>query len=269
MNITTRGSRRIVYGLMGLGALVAHIPNAHADDAQLDLAGANDTYITSPTGDYLSYPGYLTTSEQLYLAPLGDTGPYTPLDLPTDSYDYAATVPQGEAQVVSTVLADYDDGKLSAAHPDVLFGYSDSSVMISGAESTLAADGVPTQDVDIVLIGDTSNPVVGYIADWVDNPSNAWLVDLLGLQDLEGIVTPDNLYPTDIYTIDGDQFGDYAGYNAWTDGLVHEMYDGLTSAQIESLATETTTGLTNSFNIDLPTADFTTAIWDAITNVYG
>lgn len=236
-------------------------------DTSLNLAGANDTYIASPTGNFLSDPGYLTTAEDLYLKPLGDTGPFTPLNLPTDDYNYAADVPVGEKDVVNAVLADYDAGKLSAAHPDVLFGYSDSSVMESGAENTLIADGVPAPDVDLVYVGDTSNPVIGYIADYVDNPSNAWLINLLGDQDLENIITPTNDYPTDIVTINGDEFADYAANN-WLGGEWHQGYMGVPEADIQS-ATEVTTGLTHSFTIDLPSSDLLTVLWDAAMNVYG
>jgi hypothetical protein len=247
-----------------LGFAVALAAPAYADGSQLDLSGAYDTYIGAPTGNYpLAYD---TTVDDLYLKPLGDTGPVTPLDLPTGSYNYGTTVPQGETQIENTVLADYNAGHLSAAHPDVLFGYSDSSVMISGAEATLHADGVPTQDLDIVLVGDTSNPVTGYLATWAEQ--NATLLKDLGMGNLVGLTTPDNYYPTDIYTIKGDEFADYTDYNWLTDGNVHDLYPGLTEAQINT-ATEVTTGLTNSFTIDLPASDFGTALWDAFMNVYG
>jgi PE-PPE domain len=246
------------------GALAAS-PAASADYDQLDLSGANDTYIASPTGDFLSYPGYMSTVESLYLDPLGDTGPFAGLDLPTDTYDYTTAVPQGTQQVVDTVLSDYDAGKLSAATPDVLFGYSDSSTMISAAEPILYADGVPTQDLDIVLVGDTSNPLTGIIATLLDTPSIEPLATMLGLGPLEGLTTPDSFYNTDVYTINGDGFADYSAMNLMGD-IIHMGYIGLTQAQIDA-ATVTTEGLTNYFTIATP--DIGTMISEAVTNLLG
>jgi hypothetical protein len=251
------------YILAGLAVTgTALCPLAHADDVLPDLADAGNTYIASPTGDFLQYPGYLSQAESLYLAPLGDTGPYTPLDLPT-SFSYATDVPQGEAQIVTQVLADNP----TADNPDVFFGYSDSSVQMSGAEALLAADGVCQQCVDFVFVGDTSSPD-GYIANFLDTPSIEPLATLLGYGPIEGIVTPDNLFPTEVITINGDEYADYLGYNWLSDAFTHWEYMGLTPDEIAS-GTLTTEGLTSYLNIALDS----TQQWDALINaadlIYG
>jgi hypothetical protein len=71
----------------------------------------------------------------------------------------------------------------------------------------------------------------------------------LGWQNLVGDTTPDNLYPTEVYTINGDFWADYA--NAASNGQeLHDAYLGLTSAEIDS-ATQVVDGLTTYY--DIPT----------------
>jgi hypothetical protein len=239
----------ILAGLAVTGCALS--PMAHADsgyDSSLgDLSGANATYLESPSGDFLSYPGYITTWDDTFIKPLGDNGPVTPLDLPTDSYNYGAEVPQGAQMVEQTVLKDYTAGLLSPEHPDVIVGYSDSSVMDSEAMTLLHADGVPLQDVDFVFTGDTSQPVDGYIAAWVDNPSNAWLLDLVGMQDLVGQTTPTDLYQVDSVVLQGDEYADYSA-NDWLGSFIHQLYGGIAESQLQS-ATETVTGSMDTFTI--------------------
>lgn len=249
----------MIAGLVVTGCALS--PLAHADDVLLDLSDAGHTWIASPTGNFDQYPGYLEQANSLYLTPLGDPGG-TAIDLPT-SFSYATDVPQGEAQIVAQVLADNP----TAANPDVFFGYSDSAVQLSGAETTLAADGVCSDCVDFVLVGDTSAPD-GYIANFLDTPSIESLATALGYGPIEGIVTPDDLFKTEVVTINGDEYADYKDFNWITDQLTHWEYMGLTPDEIAS-GTLTTEGLTTYVNITLDS----TQQWDALINaadlIYG
>jgi len=248
-----------------IDALPAAVAPVSAYDSSLDLSGAANTYIESPSGDLDSYPGYVTTMDDLYLKPLGDTEtPSLALsDLPTNSYSYATTVPEGAKLVENQVLADYNAGELSAAHPDVILGYSDSTVMDSEAMPVLEADGVPSQDVDFVFVGDTSQPVTGYLAD----SSNAWLLNLVGMGDLINQTTPTNYFTVDDVMINGDGFAD-ATANNWEGSTLHELYPGLDTAEINS-AVETTTGDLHTFVLDLDASETWTAAVTALDAVFG
>jgi hypothetical protein len=243
----------------------AATPDNGYDTSLGDLSGVANTYLESPSGDYLSYPGYITTWDDLFIKPLGDNGPVTPLDLPTDSYSYGQTVPEGAKIVEQTVLADFNNNLLSPDHPDVVVGYSDSSVMDSEAMTLLHQDGVPLQDVVFVFTGNTSQPETGYIADFVSNPENAWAINLVGMQDLIGQVTPTDLYKVDSVMLNGDGYADYSA-NAWDGQWIHLLYGGVAESQLQS-ATEVTTGALETFTIS--DFDLGTLIDGTLQNIFG
>jgi hypothetical protein len=95
----------------------------------------------------------------------------------------------------------------------------------------LASAGVPADDLHFVLVGDPSTPDGGIYSEF-------GLTDIApGINDL----TPDNLYPTDVYTLEYDPVADWPRYsldvlsdlNA-AEGLLfeHLAYLGLTPQEI-------------------------------------
>ncbi len=221
---------------------------AHADDADF-LSGSTDALVLGPTGDFTAYPGYVESVDKLYLDPAGFGGTGTAYTIP-DTFDFGPSVTEGETQLLTTVEADYSAGDFSASDPLTLFGYSQSASVISGDEQALADYGIPEDALKIMLVGDTSNPITGFIANWADVPANAQFLDEIGWGNLVGLITPDNLYPTEVYTISGDYYGDYT--NAASDGTdIHLAYMGESATAIAN-ATEMTEGLTNYFTIADP-----------------
>ena len=124
--------------------------------------------------------------------------------------------------------------------------------------------GVPSDDVHFVLVGDTAAP-------------NGGLLERFDFDDLSvpsfgitfGDPTPADLYPTDVYTLEYDGFADFPQYpidplsdlNAFA-GMIYEhlTYLGLDPGQIQNAVPLETTGdsLTDYYMIpvqDLPLLD--------------
>jgi PE-PPE domain/Phage integrase family len=151
-----------------------------------------------------------------------------------------------------------DPGAFSAEHPLTIFGYSQGAAVESIAMTQLAADGIPSADLHFVSIGDISLPVDGVDSNLVPdldsllgpNLTNT-LVTFFGLTGILGNVTPDDLYPATIYTLDGDGFADFqqdfaaGGLLGVVAGVfVHADYLGLTPTQIADATTSTDGDLT-------------------------
>jgi PE-PPE domain len=232
------------------------------------LSGSTDALVLGPTGisDPADYPGFLSTVDQLYLDPLGFTGQSTALTTP-ETDDFGISVAQGEQDLISAVTQQYDAGDFSAADPLTIFGYSQSAVVASLAEQQLANDGIPSDALRFVLIGDTSSAEGGFLNTFIgslptaDQPGAIEVADLLGYGSLLGATTPDNLYPTDVYTITNDGWADWpsnldtsmtADYLAVQGMFVeHLEYLGLTPEMISS-ATQTIDGMTTYFTVADP-----------------
>lgn len=138
---------------------------------------------------------------------------------------------QGAAALLQAIQQEITDGNVSAHNPLYAFGYSQSSALSGLTMQQLASAGVPAQDLHFVLVGDPSTPDGGIFSEF-------GLTELApGLNDL----TPENLYPTDVYTLEYDPVADFPQYptnvlsdlNA-LDGLFfeHLAYLGLTPQQI-------------------------------------
>jgi hypothetical protein len=102
--------------------------------------------------------------------------------------------------------------------------------------SQLAAEHVPPGDVSFILVGDPSNPNGCFLERFVGGsiPSLGVTANLAG-------ATPNNLYPTSIYTKGYDGFADFPQYpidvlsdlNAYLGiAFYHTAYVNLTPQQI-------------------------------------
>jgi hypothetical protein len=217
--------------------------DASAADASGFLSGSTNALILGPTGIPTPDAAYISDAEKLYLDPNGYDGTTaTTLALTTpETNDYTTSVPQGETDLVNAVVADYNAGDMACnasgvcSDPLTIFTYSQSSAIADLAEQQLADDKIPTDALRFVDLG--------------DNP--------LGV--------PDNLYPTDVYDINGD-FWALPGSIGTTAPdielgmLLHEAYLGLTPAEIGS-ATTIVEGMTTFY--DIPTLT-TTQLWEAL-----
>jgi hypothetical protein len=223
-------------------------------------------------GSGLATPGqvYADAADSLYLAPHGFTGTTQVVTTPEELYPFFGpfggtlddSVAEGEQILDTTILAQFHDGNLNAENPAVVFGYSQSAIIESLLQSKLANQGVPSDDVHFVLIGDVSAPNGGLVERF-NLPDNAQpTLPSLGIT-FTG-AGPADLYPTDVYTYEYDGFADFPRYpidflsdlNAVLGiAFEHATYLGLTSEQIndaillpgsESLGADT---LTNYYMI--------------------
>jgi PE-PPE domain len=209
-------------------------------------------------------------ADNLYLEPNGFDGTATIFTLPEPS-NLAASVPPGVQDLVQAVESQYSAGDFSASDPLYIFGYSQGAVEASLAEQQLANFGIPEQALHFVMVGDSASVEGGFMNTFVDSFPESWqqpVTELLTLLDVTppalGATTPDNLYPTDVYTLSGD------GWANWDNGANllgmftdHLAYLGLTPAEIAS-ATLSTDGLTDYFTINSAGVDITSALWESL-----
>jgi hypothetical protein len=263
-------------------ASAASLQAAHAD-ADDPLAGSDTAIILGGTFESTPSTSFAQAAEDLYLHPLGfDDGATSSTVCDMVGTDPCAaplqvlTTPELIQQGPSS-LTDADDvtlavkneftanpGAFSAEHPLTIFGYSQSAAAESVAMTQLAEDGIPSADLHFVFIGDPSLPggigpnLMPDLDSLIGSSMTNTILTDLGLSDL-GVysalanVTPDDLYPATIYTLDGDGVADFqqdfnAGglpdslYNLFT---THAEYLGLTPTQIADATTSIDGDLTN------------------------
>jgi hypothetical protein len=256
-------------------AMVNQTALAHADDP---LAGSDTAIILGGTGEPSPSTAFAQSAEDLYLHPLGFDGGATDSTVcdmvgtdPCAAPLQVLTTPELFQQGPSS-LTDADDvtlavenefnadpGAFSAEHPLTIFGYSQSATAESIAMSQLQADGIPSDDLQFVFIGDPSTPVTGAWSnlepdmDAVLGPSltNTLLTDFDMTQVL-GNVTPNDLYPATIYSFAPDPVANFQQvFEAQGLGAAlldifgpHVEYLGLTPAQIADSTTTTDGDLT-------------------------
>ncbi|WP_163756685.1 PE-PPE domain-containing protein [Mycobacterium botniense] len=261
------------------GAAINHFAHAEVTLLSADgpLSGSDTAIILGGTTEPTPSTAFAQAVENLYLHPLGfdDGATYStvcdmigtnPCSAPLQVLTTPELVQQGPSSLTAAsdvVLAvenefNADPGAFSAEHPLTIFGYSQSATAESIAMSRLAEAGIPSADLHFVFIGDPSAP--GGIwpnlepdLDAIFGPSltNA-IVTNLDLNGVLGNVTPDDVYPATIYTLDTDGVADFqedfkAG--GLLDPFVHLFvqhveYLGLTPAQIADATTSTVGDLT-------------------------
>ena len=195
----------------------AQIRLTSVDTADSPL-GDGTALIFGTSGTPVAPSGYQQAVEQLYLEPRGFDGtvqaPFTPeglypvtgvKTLPVDT-SFAQEIQILDNAIQSQIAA----GGADAANPVMVFGWSQSADFSGLTMPELAAQGVPSDDVHFVLVGDASNPDGGLLERF-DVPAGANpSVPSLGIT-FNG-ATPPDLYPTDIYSNEYDGFADFPKY---------------------------------------------------------
>jgi len=200
-------SRKIRW--LGLGLLATTGAGLLALTSMMNSAfafGDDTALVMGPSGFPVPPPTYLDAVNDLYLH-LPDTS-VDPLTTPEGLYPVTgvntlpidSSVAQGEATLNNAILQQIQDGN----HVEV-FGYSQSSIISSEEMSQLAANKVPSTDVNFVLVGDPNNPDGGLLERFDGLSIPSFGATFSG-------ATPDNLYPTDIYTNEYDGFADFPRY---------------------------------------------------------
>ena len=222
-----------------VGAMVGMVSALKSAAAYADvgdpLAGSDTAIILGGTGEPMPSTAFAQAAENLYLNPLGFDGGATdstvcdmvgtdPCAAPLQVLTTPELFQQGPgslsdaSDVVLAVENEFkaDPGAFSAEHPLTIFGYSQSATAESIAMSRLQADGIPSEDLHFVFIGDPSTPVTG---EWLDmqavmdstlgaSTTND-ILSLFQMSSVLGVVTPDDLYPATIYSFDPDPIANF------------------------------------------------------------
>ena len=269
----------LLAGTGGMLVLTAVLTAAAAfGDADDPLSGSDTAIILGGTTEPTPDTAFAQAAENLYLHPLGFDGGATsstvcdmvgtdPCAAPLQVLTTPELIQQGPSSVTDAddvVLAVENEfsanpGAFSAEDPLTIFGYSQSATAESIAMTQLAADKIPLDELHFVFIGDPSLPTgIGpnlvAAVDSVLSPAQAdTVLSLLGMDSAVEGVTPDNLYPATIYTLDGDGVADFqqdftaGGLSDVLDNFftTHVEYLGLTPTQIGDATTSTDGDLTN------------------------
>ena len=220
---------------------------ALADTADSPL-GDGTALVFGGTGVPTPPSQYVDAADTLYLQQLGFTGTaessYTPEGssaLDPNTLPYGTSLGQDQSIMVSDIESQIAGGGVSPENPVVVFGYSQSSEASSLLMQQLQADGVPSDDVHFVLVGDLVNPNGGFMNTFDFPAGNTSAFTALDVPFEPA--APSDLYPTDIYTLEYDGFADFPHYttNLLSDlnallgfFLTHSTYLDLTPDQIDN-----------------------------------
>lgn len=208
-------------------------------------------------------PAYADAAADLYLKAAGmtvdpDYGNVATLDMPevvsggtlNDAVNY------GVSELVGKIEADWDAHDFSATDPLYIFGYSQSSVVMGMAEQQLHDYGIDSKALDFVMVGDSASSQGGFLNSFLDAFPASWqpyIVDwfkAFGADEVLGQVTPNDLFPTQVYSLSGDGWSVYdQGLNnagLFTD---HLEYLGLTTQEVASAGAPVVDGMTEYFTI--------------------
>jgi hypothetical protein len=264
--------KAIVSALLAAPSLMAgaaYLTPTH-DVQHLDYRLVDEALVIIPVDN----PAYADAAANLYLEPNGfvpaaDDSNVLTLDMPevVSGGTLNEAVNQGEDQLVQAIVTDYHNGVMDNG-PLYVFGYSQSSVVMGMAEQQLAADGVPSQDLNFVMVGDSASAEGGFLSAFIDEMPASWqpyIVDALkefGADAVLGQVTPDNYYPTEVYSLSGDGWTNY-DYGLNDAGLFsdHLEYLGLTSQEIASAGAPLVDGMTEYFTIQDSMVNSLEALW--------
>ncbi|OBA70443.1 hypothetical protein A5641_12900 [Mycobacterium sp. 1554424.7] len=222
-------------------------------------SAANVALIIGGSGEPIPTPDFVTKNFNLYVAPFFQN--FTPQALFTPEGNYglytgvkSLTLDMSEAQGVQ-ILDQTITQQVAAGNTLVIKGESQSSTISSMVMPLLAAQGVPTSAVSFVLTGDPNAPNGGLF-----ERLNGLSIPALGIT-FNG-PTPDNLYPTTIWTQEYDGFADVPQYpiNLLSDlnslaGIyyVHPTYTDLTPGQLATAIQLPTQGPTMTTYEMIPT----------------
>ena len=255
-------------------AAISQTAHAYADDS---LAGSDTAIILGGTTEPTPSTAFAQAAEDLYLHPLGfDDGATAstvcdmigtdPCAAPLQVLTTPELIQQGPSSLTAAddvTLAvenefNANPDAFSAQDPLTIFGYSQSATAESIAMTQLQADGIPSADLHFVFIGDPSLP--GGIwpnlepdMDAILGPSltNTLLTDF-NFDAVLGNLTPDDLYPATIYSLDTDpvpNFQDVFEAKGLLGALLdifgpHVEYLGLTPTEVADATTSTNGDLT-------------------------
>jgi PE-PPE domain/PE family len=210
-----------------------------------DMPTPPPQYLNAVYNSYIS-PNFTTTNLQGLTAP-EQLYPLTGIK----SLTLQQSLSQGVTILNNAIMQDYRNG----ITPINVFGYSQSAVIASLEMPILVAAGVPSADVNFVLLGDPMNPNGGLFARFPGQTIPGLGATFYG-------ATPANDYPTVVYTGEYDGFADFPRYpidvladlNALMGVIyVHNACPTFTAAQVASAVQLPTSGPTTTTYYMIPT----------------
>jgi hypothetical protein len=242
-------------GLIAVVPVSPSVPNVHRAVQLVDvdtadsLLGNGTALVFGPSGVPDPPQQYVDAAEQLYLQPDGFTGTAQSSYIPDQLYPLTGpnslgavtSLAQDQSNMVSDIENQITAGGVTPENPVVVFAWSQGSDAASQTMSQLQADGVPSDDVHFVLVGDPQNPDGGFVNTFDFPAGENTAFSAFGQAFIPA--TPSDLYPTDIYNLEYDGFADFPHYttNLLSDlnaelgfFLEHFEYLNLTPDQITS-----------------------------------
>lgn len=239
------GAVTLVAGLTGAPQLTS-LPAAPAQAGVLlsagtdSLAESNIALIMGPSMIPTPSQQYADIVNDLFLQPRGFAGELEVLTTPEAPYLLDDSMAEGAQALVDRVQSLIADGQAGADNPVTVFGYSQSAALTTLAMQQLYDAGVSTDAVRFVLIGDSANPNGGLLVGFEE------MQDFYDAMRDSGVTlgnpTPNDLYATDIYTLEYDGYAAFPHYPlnflATLNAIMgmatqHMAYLGLTSEQLE------------------------------------
>lgn len=245
--------------IAGTAAYSATLDDVH----QSDYALTSEALVMIPAENQ----EWLDVTNTLYLEPHGFDGTPTWLQVP-ETYDLDASVNGAQNILIDAIESRWDAGEFSVDDPLYIFGYSQAAVVGGMVQQDLYDYGIPSDALHFILVGDSASAHGGFLnefIDWLPEWMRQFMVEYIQLNNagsVLGEVTPNDFYPTDVYTLTGD------GWANWDDGANmaglftdHLAYLGLTPEEVDS-ATALTDGLTTYWTIDSADVDMWSALWN-------
>jgi hypothetical protein len=252
------------------GLLSCQAAHADADDALVlpqSLAGSDYAIILGGTTEPHPSTAFAHAAENLYLHALGfdngamnstvcDIVAFGPCDAPLQVLTTPELIQQGPSSITAAndlVLAVQNEftvypGHFTPEDPLTIFGYSQSATAESLAMETLKADGnIDMSALHFVFIGDPSLPetgvwpnIVGDLDSIYGDTKTDHLLTALGFDGVLGNVTPNDISPTTIFTLDHDSVPDFQQdfeqggllSDIWHLFTTHVEYLGLTPEEL-------------------------------------
>ncbi|MGB3895027.1 PE-PPE domain-containing protein [Mycolicibacter sinensis] len=273
-----------VGALLAAPVIVAGVtasPVSAASAVHFDLDLLSEALVMIPAMNQ----NWLDLSKSLYLEPNGfpTDGTATFLQVPETS-DLNASISGATKILVDAVMQKWNDGdpSFSAEDPLYIFGYSQANVAAGLAQEQLAANGIPLDTLHFVMVGDSAAQggfLSGFLPTLLSWFPESWhddvvkmvyqFAEMMHIDSVIGLVTPDDLYTTDVYTLSSDGFANWDNGNQMA-GMFsdHLAYLGLSPEEIAS-ATDETIGSTTYHMIDTANVNMFQALMNSFDMILG
>lgn len=271
----------VVVAPLALAAANDPSPTVGGDRHILDFALAAEALVMIPAMNQ----DWLDLSKSSYLEPNGfpSDGTTTWLRVPETS-DLNASISGATDILVKAILERWDggEGSFSSDDPLYIFGYSQANVAAGLAEVQLAEQGIPLDALHFVMVGDSAAEggfLSGFLPTLLSYFPESWhddvitmvyqFAEMMHIDSVIGLVTPSDLYTTDVYSLSSD------GFANWDDGAQmggmfsdHLAYLGLSPEEISS-ATDEVIGNTTYHMIDTADVNMFQALLNSLDMIVG